>query len=179
MDYKAVLHSIQENQNELHHHGIPGMKWGRRKNKYAVKTSHPLDKLYVNDAKKDARVLSKKQHPFATTIGTRRSKRYQQKLASALVKQYRKEHIESDNLRTEFENNKLFKSEAAKFKKETGTDYYKLPKNSIHQLEAFTNIANVKTKSGDFLDDIHTDRAFKIYDKYKLRRENVMNSIKY
>lgn len=155
------------------------MKWGRRKNRYTVKTSHPVDKMYVDMALKDARVMSKKDHPFATMVGTRRSKRYQQKLAGALVKQYRKEHLEEAALRTEFENNKLFKSEAAKFKKDTGIDYYKLPKNTITQLEAFTNIANVKTKSGDFLDDIHTDRAFKIYDKYKLRRENAINSIKY
>jgi hypothetical protein len=31
MDYKAILNSVQENQNELHHHGIMGMKWGFRK----------------------------------------------------------------------------------------------------------------------------------------------------
>ncbi len=33
MEYKVILDSIQENQNELHHHGVLGMKWGRRKSR--------------------------------------------------------------------------------------------------------------------------------------------------
>lgn len=178
MDYKTIPDSVRENQNELHHHGIPGMKWGGRKNKYAITTSDPIKKKYLTTVKKEARAMSKKDHPIATLIGTRRSKQYQQRLGKALLKTYKKDDIEDNALKTEYENHKGFKKVANKMKSKYG-DYYSLLENSHDRLNYFDMIAGkVKTRNST-LGEEYDHKSFVNYDKQVRRAKNVINSIQY
>lgn len=54
MDYKAILDSIQENQNEIEHSGIRGMKWGVRKSRPVSANQNKFHKkMYKLNKKRD------------------------------------------------------------------------------------------------------------------------------
>ena len=54
MDYKAILDSIQENQNEIKHSGIRGMRWGIRKSRpTSVNQNKFHKKMYKLNKKRD------------------------------------------------------------------------------------------------------------------------------
>lgn len=54
MDYKTILISIQENQNEIKHSGIRGMKWGIRKSRPASANQNKfMKKMSRLDNKRD------------------------------------------------------------------------------------------------------------------------------
>jgi len=180
-DYQAALSNVSKKNNldELHHYGIQGMKWGRRKNRYGLKTSDPIKRKYLITVEKEAKAISKNNHPIATMLGTKRSKRYRQKLGKALLKSYKKDELEDDALRTEFENHKGFKKAAKQYKKKTGTDYNKLQKDSHDQIIAFDTIAgNVKTGKTT-LGEKYDHQSFVNYDKQLKRRRRIISSMKY
>lgn len=120
-DYQAALVSVQGNQNELQHHGIRGMKWGKRKNRYALRTSDPIKRKYLLTSEKEAK----------------------------------------------------------KYKKKTGTDYYKLPKDSHDQIIAFDKIAGNVKNGKSTLGAKYDHESFVNYDKQINRRRNAINSIGY
>ena len=54
MDYKTILDSIQENQNEIKHSGIRGMKWGIRKSRPVSANQNKFHKkMYKLNKKRD------------------------------------------------------------------------------------------------------------------------------
>lgn len=54
MDYKAILDSVQENQNEIKHSGIRGMKWGIRKSRPVSANQNKFHKkMYKLNKKRD------------------------------------------------------------------------------------------------------------------------------
>lgn len=67
-DYQAVLISVQENQNELHHYGVQGMKWGRRKAKvvsYGRNYARNMYNTVRHPIYHDKAVLASKSHSRA------------------------------------------------------------------------------------------------------------------
>lgn len=54
MDYKAILDSVQENQNELQHRGVLGMRWGVRKSRPVSANQNKFHKkMYKLNKKRD------------------------------------------------------------------------------------------------------------------------------
>ena len=178
-DYQAALVLVQGNQNELQHHGIRGMKWGKRKNRYALRTSDPIKRKYLLTSEKEAKGISKVNFPVATLLGTKRSKLYRKRLGETLLNSYKMDELEDNALRTKYENDKGFKKEAKKYKKKTGTDYYKLPKDSHDQIIAFDNIAGNVKNGKSTLGAKYDHESFVNYDKQINRRRNAINSIGY
>lgn len=178
-DYQAALVLAQENQNELQHYGIQGMKWGRRKSRYALRTSDPIKRKYLITSEKEAKGISKTNFPVATLLGTKRSKLYRKRLGETLLNSYKMDELEDNALRTKYENDKGFKKAAKKYKKKTGTDYYKLPKDSHDQIIAFDKIAGNVKNGKSTLGAKYDHESFVNYDKQINRRRNAINSIGY
>ena len=155
------------------------MKWGKRKNRYALRTSDPIKRKYLITSEKEAKSISKSNFPIATMLGTKRSKRYRQKLGKTLLNSYKKDELEDNALRTKYENDKGFKKAANKYKKKTGTDYYKLPKDSHDQIIAFDKIAGNVKNGKSTLGAKYDHESFVNYDKQITRRRNAINSIEY
>lgn len=107
MDYKAILNSVQENQNELHHYGVLGMKWGQHRAKR--NTSLPslqsgkginnstfsrltkASKKFVRDYNHDAKIDAK-----SVGANYRRVNRYGKKYIKTVGKEYKKAHYDVD-----------------------------------------------------------------------------------
>lgn len=64
MDSKDFLESMFD-EEQLKHYGIPGMKWGRRKGKAALKKVNPPKRGASEDYKKAASIRKKKIHQMS------------------------------------------------------------------------------------------------------------------